>query len=176
MGEEDLAYQNIDLSNKIATENISPKEVKFEAYEIILTDESEKPIQPEGIMTVKIPVPQGYQGEACKVYYIKNDGSMVNMNAWHEEGYLLFKTDHFSTYLITETELKEQVAVIYGDINGDGAVNSKDAVLLKKHLADYEGLTLDKTAADVNADGNVDSKDAVRLLRHLAGYEVILGE
>lgn len=62
--------------------------------------------------------------------------------------------------------------IIYGDTNGDGDVNSKDAVLLKKHLAGYTGLDIDMEAADVNADGNIDSKDAVRLLRHLAGYEV----
>lgn len=65
--------------------------------------------------------------------------------------------------------------IIYGDMNSDGDVNSKDAVLLKKHLAGYTGLEIDTEAADVNADGNTDSKDAVRLLRYLAGYEVKLG-
>ena len=65
--------------------------------------------------------------------------------------------------------------IIYGDMNSDGDVNSKDAVLLKKHLAGYTGLEIDTEAADVNMDGNIDSKDAVRLLRHLAGYEVKLG-
>ncbi len=66
--------------------------------------------------------------------------------------------------------------IIYGDMNSDGDVNSKDAVLLKKHLAGYTGLEIDTEAADVNMDGNIDSKDAVRLLRHLAGYDVILGK
>lgn len=63
-----------------------------------------------------------------------------------------------------------------GDANGDGEVNSKDAVLLKKHLAGYEGLIFDREAADVNGDNEVDSKDAVRLLRYLAGYGVTLGK
>ena len=65
---------------------------------------------------------------------------------------------------------------IMGDINGDKDVNSKDAVLLKKHLAGYTGLAFDTAAADVNGDGDVNSKDAVRLLRYLAGYEIKLGE
>ena len=55
-------------------------------------------------------------------------------------------------------------------------MDSKDAVSIKKYLAKYSGLSIDKEAADVNGDSEVDSKDAVRLLRHLAGYEVTLGK
>lgn len=173
--EDDLDYQKIDLLDKIAEEGISPEDVKFQVYDITLTDELQNIVQPKETATVKIPVPKEYQGENCKVYHVRNNGGMVNMNAEYSDNYLIFQTDHFSTYLITETELIEQ-NIIYGDINADGGVNSKDVVLLKKHLAGYEGLTFDTVAADVNVDGNVDSKDAVRLLRHLAGYEVELGK
>ncbi len=173
--ESDSDYHKIDLSDKIAEGGVSPEDVKFQAYDITLIDELQNIVQPKETVTVKIPVPKEYRGENCKVYHVRNNGSMVNMDAEYLDNYLTFQTDHFSTYLITETELIEQ-NIIYGDINSDGEVNTKDAVLLKKHLAGYEGLAFDKDAADVNADGEVDSKDAVRLLRHLAGYEVILGE
>ncbi len=66
--------------------------------------------------------------------------------------------------------------VLLGNANGDGAVDTKDAVLLKKYLAGFEGIEFNHDAADVNVDGKVDSKDAVRLLRHLAGYDLKLGE
>jgi len=70
----------------------------------------------------------------------------------------------------------EEGKVMYGDANKDGEITTKDAVLIKKYLAEYIGLNIDLTAADVNIDGDVDSKDAVRLLRYLAEYEVVLGE
>lgn len=175
LNENDAEYQNINLSNKIAEDDISPEDVMFCAYSMTLTDESQAPVEPEGTVTVKIPVPQGYKGERCKVYYVKSNGYMENMHAEYVDNDLVFRTDHFSIYLITETELKEQ-SIIYGDINGDGDVNSKDAVVLKKHLAGYEGLTFDSEAADMNRDNKVDSKDAVRLLRYLAGYDVKLGK
>ncbi len=175
LNEDDAEYQNIHLSNKIAEDGISPEDVMFCAYSMTFMDESKVPVEPEGTVTVKIPVPQGYKGERCKIYYVKSNGCMENMHAEYVDNELVFRTDHFSIYLITETELKEQ-SIIYGDINGDGDVNSKDAVLLKKHLAGYEGLTFDGTAADVNGDNKVDSKDAVRLLRYLAGYDMTLGK
>ena len=172
----DDAYQKINLLHRIVDKNISPEDVIFQAYDITLTNELQFPVQPENMVTVKIPVPEGYRSENCKIYHVEENGNLTNMNAEYFENYLTFQTDHFSIYLITETELREQGSVIYGDINGDGEVNTKDAVLLKKYLAGYEALTFDRVAADVNGDGEVNSKDAVRLLRHLAGYQVILGE
>lgn len=79
-------------------------------------------------------------------------------------------------YYLEPFALNQIPNVIYGDANSDGEVDSKDAVLIKKYLAKYSGLSIDKEAADVNGDSEVDSKDAVRLLRHLAGYEVTLGK
>ena len=172
----DDAYQKINLLHRIVDKNISPEDVIFQAYDITLTNELQFPVQPENMVTVKIPVPEGYRSENCKIYHVEENGNLTNMNAEYFENHLTFQTDHFSIYLITETELREQGSVIYGDINGDGEVNTKDAVLLKKYLAGYEALTFDRVAADVNGDGEVNSKDAVRLLRHLAGYQVILGE
>lgn len=63
----------------------------------------------------------------------------------------------------------------YGDANGDGKIDSKDAVVLKKYLAGYKDLNINTEACDVNLDGEVTSVDAVRLLKYLAGYNVELG-
>lgn len=58
-----------------------------------------------------------------------------------------------------------------GDINGDGFINTKDAVLLAQYLAEWE-VSIDKDAADCNGDGSVDTKDAVLLAQYLALWEV----
>lgn len=64
--------------------------------------------------------------------------------------------------------------VVYGDSNGDGAVDLSDVTLLLKHLASWE-VEIDNKSADVNADGDVNLADATLLLKHLAGWDVVLG-
>ena len=64
--------------------------------------------------------------------------------------------------------------VKYGDINGNGKIDSADAVAIKKYLAGYSD-TINKKAADVTGDGKIDVNDAIRLLKYLAGYDVTLG-
>ncbi|MBE5956491.1 MAG: hypothetical protein E7253_08565 [Lachnospiraceae bacterium] len=69
----------------------------------------------------------------------------------------------------TGCDEKEEVEgkILYGDMNHDGKVSSRDAVVILRCLI---GLTdaseLDFTAGDLNADGKVNSKDAVLILRY----------
>ena len=68
----------------------------------------------------------------------------------------------------------DPTGILYGDVNGDGIVNKKDSLSLKKFLADsfYE---IDLDAADVTGDGSVNKKDSLRLKQYLAGWDVVLG-
>lgn len=60
---------------------------------------------------------------------------------------------------------------ILGDVNGDKAVNSKDAVYV---LVDYaktltgKQSSLNKKIADINGDGTINSIDAVKILQYYA--------
>lgn len=58
--------------------------------------------------------------------------------------------------------------VLYGDVNGDGSINAKDATLILRYsvgkltnLSEY-----DWEAANVNADDRVNAKDATLILRY----------
>lgn len=62
---------------------------------------------------------------------------------------------------------------IPGDLDGDNDVNTRDAILLRRYLADYP-LNINKAAADVNADGDITTADSILIRRYLAGWEVIL--
>ena len=55
-----------------------------------------------------------------------------------------------------------------GDVNGDGKVNSSDALLVLQYSV---GATkkIDKTAADLNSDGNINSSDALTILQISVG-------
>ncbi|MBE5956295.1 MAG: hypothetical protein E7253_07565 [Lachnospiraceae bacterium] len=61
--------------------------------------------------------------------------------------------------------------VLIGDVNGDGKVNSKDAVAILRYIIKLSNEQFDILAADVNENGKVDSRDAVQILRKLIGLQ-----
>ncbi len=69
--------------------------------------------------------------------------------------------------------------VLYGDVDGNGTVNTRDRILLTRYLAGWEGYDeedINLLAADVNQDGTVNTKDRIILTRYLAnwtGYEAL---
>ncbi len=71
----------------------------------------------------------------------------------------------------------DMVPILYGDVDGNGTVNTRDRILLTRYLAGWEGYDeedINLLAADVNQDGIVNTKDRIILTRHLAnwiGYE-----
>ena len=62
----------------------------------------------------------------------------------------------------------EAVTVTLGDINGDGAVDLRDLVRLKKYIAD-NGTDAVVAAADLNNDSEINSADMICLERYLLG-------
>ena len=58
-------------------------------------------VQPNGNVTVKIPVPADMDTNGLSVYRAEDDGTYTNMNAVYEDGYMVFTTDHFSIYVMT---------------------------------------------------------------------------
>ena len=54
-----------------------------------------------------------------------------------------------------------------GDVNGDGYIDSADAMLCLRSAVGLKKLTEEqKSAADVNKDGFVDAGDAIKILRY----------
>jgi len=64
--------------------------------------------------------------------------------------------------------------ILYGDLNGDGIVDSADLVLMLRYFA-RPGVSIDLKAADVNGDGRVDMADLILLLRYFSQPGIILG-
>ena len=57
--------------------------------------------------------------------------------------------------------------VKYGDVTGEGDINSADALEVLKHAVELITLEGDRfTAADVTGEGNVDSADALDILKY----------
>ena len=150
---------------EIKAEQLSADDNKI-VFDISLVKDGAQ-VQPSGELTVKIPVPEGMDGSLLKVYREEANGTYTDMNAYFADGYMVFTTDHFSKYILTT---EEPAAVLKGDVNGDGAVDAADAVLVQRYDAGM--ITLSDTqlrAADVNSDGTVDAADAVLIMRLDAG-------
>ncbi len=59
--------------------------------------------QPNGKITVKIPVPAGFNPNLCFVHYLNTDnGTVEQLPTDHVNGYIIFETDHFSYYAVVE--------------------------------------------------------------------------
>ncbi len=68
------------------------------------------------------------------------------------------------------------VDAVYGDSNGDGVVNGRDLILLRRYLANFDDDTGTSTVeinpgADANGDGTVNGKDLILVRRYLANYD-----
>ena len=64
------------------------------------------------------------------------------------------------------------VAKATADVNGDGSVNSFDAMIVLKHATGYENVLKSESNrlnADVNGDGRINSADALTILRIATG-------
>lgn len=68
-------------------------------------------------------------------------------------------------------------ALLVGDCDNDGKINSADAALILRHTVRINPLEgSDWYAADANGNGSVDSSDAAMVLRHVVALDLIEGE
>ena len=113
-------------------------------YDIYLEKEGQK-IQPNGEVTVSIPVPGTMDAEKCSVLHIDDAGNVTDMHAVYENGYMVFTTNHFSYYALVEDASGVAVG---GRITSYGAENGTVTVSLLDGEAEVERVeTTDGTYA-----------------------------
>ncbi len=64
--------------------------------------------------------------------------------------------------------------ILYGDVNGDGSIDLKDVLALRKCVAGFDAPFIFENA-DVTVDKQVDLKDCLIIRRYLAGMQDRLG-
>ena len=140
-------------------------------YDITLVQNGEE-VQPNGAVTVKIPVPQGMNSAECRVYRNDASGRYTDMYATYQDGYMVFTTDHFSKYVLTNQYIQ---AATVGDANDDGNINLDDVVVLAQYVAEWD-IECNEAALDTNGDGIVNLDDIVHLAQYVAEWEgIVLG-
>ena len=70
------------------------------------------------------------------------------------------------------TEIK---SVTYGDINTDGEIDIRDALLLQKYLLGITPNSFNQESADVNDDSEIDLRDLLSIKKYLVGWDIKLG-
>ncbi len=58
-----------------------------------------------------------------------------------------------------------------GDVNGDGSVNSQDALMVLQYSVGFKDKKFIKSNADLNGDGQINSADALKILLISVGAE-----
>lgn len=88
----------IPAGSELKAEKLSSENNKV-VFDISLVKDGVE-VQPNGEVTVKIPVPESMKSMTIKVYREEADGSLTDMNAYCADGYAIFSTDHFSKYIL----------------------------------------------------------------------------
>ena len=70
-------------------------------FDILTLDKNGTQVQPRSKVTVRIPVPAGFNPAVCIIYYVSVEtGKVEKLPARYESGYMVFETDHFSYYAV----------------------------------------------------------------------------
>ena len=71
--------------------------------------------------------------------------------------------------------LKEYQIILYGDVNGDGKINSVDLLVLQRHILEIENLDdIYQKSANIRKNGNKPSSvDLLLIQRHILGLQII---
>jgi len=76
-------------------------------YNLSLMDQNNQAITGfTGKITVRIPIPSGMSGNLHVYWYNDYDGTVTDMNAKQENGFLVFETTHFSYYAVAKLTAK----------------------------------------------------------------------
>lgn len=94
----ELVDKEITISNEVINQLNT---TNYIAYDMSLLLNGHN-IQPNGKVEISIDIPDDYDESKVKVYYEK-DGKITDMNAVVKDSKAIFKTDHFSHYILAET-------------------------------------------------------------------------
>jgi len=136
----------------------------------IALKDGDRAITPSEDVTLRIPLPDGYSPERTRLYFIDESGNITEADASPTDGVFELITDTLGTYAVIESGSDR----LPGDINEDGTVDLKDVTILRRFVAEWEGVTISAANSDVDGDGEIDLKDVTVLRRYVAEWEGVV--
>ena len=129
-----------------------------------------KEVRPAMPVTVRIPVPQGFDAASLAVFQTGDNGKEERLDISIESESVVFTVTGFGCFVVADTATKE--TFLLGDVDGNGKVESSDArlalrasVRLSNEPSDVTEGTVGYMAADYDQNGKVESSDARCILR-----------
>ena len=105
---------------------------------------------------------ENYKGETIENNQLVGTGSKIK----------IIRTTQ--TNNTTET-IAEYTVVLYGDVNGDGKINSVDLLVLQRHILEIQTIDeIFQKAGNINKNGRKPtSVDLLLIQRHILGLQII---
>jgi len=152
-------------ANSLKLVNMSFGEVKAKMFDVSIK-KGNAAVQPDGSVTVSIPVPDNFDRFAISVCSLDtSDGTAVKVDATVFAGYATFKTNRLGRFAIVQNS-----NAVIGDVNADGVINSVDALRVLQHsvnVIQLQGRAAKR--ADVSKDEKINPVDALDILRYSVG-------
>jgi chitodextrinase len=167
-----ISARVIDDKSKIASldKNLSSAATKTEtyktvlAYDLSLFDDADKKIQPNGSVSVSIPLDENLAKKKLVVFYIDDKGVATKMDSTVANGVITFTTTHFSQYVIAEVVPTTPAdtsssnggttgATTGGSATGSGTTNGETTT----NVASTTGTTTGGTASGTTSAGTTTS-------------------
>ena len=97
---------------------------KFALYDITLKDDDIE-VQPDGLLKIKLLIPENFDKRLLKLYHIDEEGEKTEVEFTLEGNYIVFTVDSLSSFLVTQTKGVTNpktgdgitIAIIYGFIS-----------------------------------------------------------
>lgn len=93
------------------------------------------------------------------------EGKLLKLPTFEEGGMMEYTCDFCGE---TYTEALPKLQGIMGDVNADGAVDIRDAVIIQKYIVHCK-TDIDIGLADYDGDGRITIRDVTRIQKHIAG-------
>lgn len=117
--------------------------------------------QPNGLVTISIPIPEELDGNLCNVYISEANGKKTKMEAVYSDGFMTFKTNRLGEYTLTS----EKLDYLDGDVDGNDEITLNDSMYIITDVAKKAPLTDDfKTRADFDYNGIITLDDAMSII------------
>ena len=129
-------------------------------------------VNSEPVETYTVTFVDGLTEEVISTVTVAEGADVEFPEAPEHEGYTFTGWDKDGKNIIADITITAQyeLAVVIGDLNGDGKINTADAVIVLKisagMIAQDENNSI---AGDCNFDGEVNTADAVLILKYSAG-------
>ena len=120
------------------------------------------------VETVTVTFVDGNTEEVIATVEVEKGADVEFPEVPEHEGFFFIGWDNEGKEIAEDTTITAQY-MAYGDVNGDGKINTADATVILKYSA--EMIDLDENeliAGDVNFDGKVTTADAVLVLKYAA--------